>query len=413
MRASCVRIETEDLMNPWAGAPAPAPPDAAGEPRGRAADGGRSSPPAGGRADAADEALAREIAARIGKRWSTYFPANPAAPAPDVVCCRSRPHGFSVLFEFEVRPADGGAKRVIAKVRRDSRNGAYRRQDVTAAAPRLLQLEYDELSKSYAHFRALDAGLEVVRPFDHLEDLNTIVMEKASGCELGLLNRFDDRALLAAFERCGRWLRAYHREVHEASTRPWTPGEVDARLVTRRHRLLKEGVPAGHLDAVLDRVRRAASACPEQPVPCSMLHGDYKLRHIWARPDAIQIFDFGNVHTGDCYVDVASFLVELTAWRLGAPWFDAKKIARYSEAFLGEYFGNGPDAPLLQIYVAEGLLKKWGRRLRSWSRTGMVARAQTCARSLGAASLVDRFYLDRWFAARIQEWLDRRGAGRS
>jgi hypothetical protein len=412
MRASCVRIEPEDLMHPSADVDAPVPPDLAGDPRRRTGAGGRSWP-AGGRAvsaEAADQALAGEIAARIGERWSTYFPANPPVPSPDVVCRRTRPHAFSVLFEFEVRQADGGTKRLIAKVRRDSRDGAYRRQDVTGAAPRLLQLEHDELSKAYAYFRALDAGLEVVRPLDHLEELNTIVMEKASGCELGLLNRFDDRALLVAFERCGRWLRAYHREIHEADTRVWTPGEVDARLVQRRHRLLSEGVPAGHLDAVLDRIRRAAGACPQQPIPRSMLHGDYKLRHIWARPEAIQVFDFGNVHTGDCYGDVASFLVELTVLRLGAPWFDARKIARYSDAFLGEYFGTGPAAPLLQIYVAEGLLKKWVRRLRRWSRAGVVARAQACARKLGAASLVDRLYLDRWFEARIQESLDRLGA---
>jgi hypothetical protein len=30
-----------------------------------------------------------------------------------------------------------------------------------------------------------------------------------------------------------------------------------------------------------------------------------KARHIWAGTDSIQVFDFGNVHTGPCYADAA------------------------------------------------------------------------------------------------------------
>jgi aminoglycoside phosphotransferase (APT) family kinase protein len=136
-----------------------------------------------------------------------------------------------------------------------------------------------------------------------------------------------------------------------------------------------------------------------------VLHGDYKLRHVWADRGSIQVFDFGNVHAGDCYADVASFLVELSVLRLGSPSFDSKKIDRYSEAVLSGYFTT-ERPPLLGFYTVEALLKKWMRRLRSWSRTAMVSRLQMGARRVGAAPLVERLYLDRWFMARVRESLD-------
>ena len=313
-----------------------------------------------------------------------------------------------MLLEYEVTFAGARPEHVLAKVRRDSRFGPYHRQDVTRA-PELLRLEFDELSKAYRYFQALNDGLRVVRPLDYLEELNTVLIERASGCDLGLLDRFDDASLLAAFTRCGRWLRAFHQNIHEAHTRVWTVGEFEAQLMKRRQKLLSQGVPAARLDPLLRGVVRAAHACRERTVPCSMLHGDYKLRHVWASPGSIQVLDFGNVHTGDCYVDVASFLVELSVLRLGSPWFDSKRVSRYAGAFLSGYFSTEPS-PLLGFYLVEALLKKWMRRLRSWSRTAAAARLQACARGVGAASLVERFYIDRWFEARVRESLDRRVA---
>jgi hypothetical protein len=62
--------------------------------------------------------------------------------------------------------------------------------------------------------------------------------------------------------------------------------------------------------------------------------------------------------------------------------------------------------PLLGLYVVEGLFKKWMRRRRTWSRTRVASRLQTCVRRMGAKSLVERWYLDRWFVGRIREALD-------
>ena len=352
----------------------------------------------------AGDDLQQEILARIERRSATYFPSLAGVRAPEVVCRRrSDSHGFSVLLEYDVIFAGIETKHIFAKVRRDSRFGPYRREDVTRA-PALLQREFEELSKADRYFRGRADGLGVVRPLDYWDELNTVLIEKASGCDLEILARSDEAASLRAFTRCGQWLRAFHQDVHEPQTRVWDPEACRQRLVARRDKLAALGVPATGLDRLLRRAIDAARVSPQREVPCSVLHGDYKLRHIWATPDGIQVFDFGNVHAGDCYADIALFLVELSVLRLGNPWFQSRKAGRYAEAFLGGYFPAEPP-PLVGLYVVEALLKKWRRRLRRWSKATMAATLQTCARRMGAAPVVDRWYVDRWFAARIEESL--------
>jgi hypothetical protein len=349
----------------------------------------------------AEDNLEQKIRARIEKCWPKYFPSLATRPAPEIVCHRTVERGFSVMFEYELKFVRPRSEHVLVKVRRDSRFGAYLPQQVTQA-PELLRREYDELSRAHRYFEHRSNALRVVRPLDYCEELNAVAIEKATGVDLGVLARRDEAASLAAFRRCGQWLRAFHEKVHTAHPRVWTVGEFEARLNRRREKLLALGVPERRLDPLLRDAIKLARSCREREVPYSLLHGDYKLRHIWASPDSIQVFDFGNVYNGACYVDVAAFLVELSVLKLGHPWFESDKVRRYSETFLRGYFPMQPP-PLLGLYVVEGLLKKWMRRRRTWSRTRVASRLQTCVRYVGAKSLVERWYLDRWFAARIRE----------
>jgi hypothetical protein len=279
---------------------------------------------AGGRhADAveADDNLEHQIRGRIEDCWPTYFPSLATRPAPEIVCRRAAERGFSVTFEYELRFAQSSAEHVFVKVRRDSRNGAYLAHEVTQA-PELLRLEYEELSRAHRYFSGRAGGLRVVRPIDYCEDLNAVIIEKASGRDLGLAAHRDVAAAMVAMRQCGQWLRAFHERVHKTRPRTWTVGEFETRVTNRREKLLALGVPAGQLDPLLAEVMKAARSCRQRETPWSLLHGDYKLRHIWASPGSIQVFDFGNVHTGPCYVDVAAFLVELSALKLGHPWFE-------------------------------------------------------------------------------------------
>jgi hypothetical protein len=351
----------------------------------------------------ADDNLEAKIRARIERCWPKYFPSLATRPAPDIVCHRTVERGFSVMFEYELKFARPGSEHLLVKVRRDSRFGAYLPQQVTQA-PELLRREYDELTRAHRYFERSSA-LRVVRPLDYCPELNAVAIEKATGVDLGVLARTDEAASLAAFRRCGQWLRAFHEKVHTARPRVWTVGEFEARVNRRREKLVALGVPARRLDPLLRDAIKLGRACRQREVPYSLLHGDYKLRHIWASPGSIQVFDFGNVSTGACYVDVAAFLVELSVLKLGHPWFESDRVRRYSETFLRGYFPIQPP-PLLGLYVVEGLLKKWMRRRRTWSRTRVASGLQTCVRRMGAKSLVERWYLDRWFVGRIREALD-------
>jgi Ser/Thr protein kinase RdoA (MazF antagonist) len=360
---------------------------------------GRAQGPA-----AADDNLEQKIRARIETCWPRYFPSLATRPAPEIVCHRSAQRAFSFMFEYELKFARPSSEHLLVKVRRDSRFGPYLPQEVTQA-PELLRREFDELSKAHRYFERRSSGLGVVRPLDYCEELNAVVIEKASGRDLGVLARSDEAATLAAMRRCGQWLRAFHEKVNRARPRVWTLGEFEERLTRRREKLVALGVSPRQLDQLLGHVLKVARSCRHREVPCSLLHGDYKLRHIWAGADAIQVFDFGNVHPGPCYVDVAAFLVELSVLKLGHPWFEMRRVHGYSETFLRGYFSMHPPQ-LLGLFVVEALLKKWMRRRRTWSRTAIASTLQRCLRPIGAKSLVERWYLDRWFAARIRESLE-------
>lgn len=354
---------------------------------------------------AGDDHLEPAIRARIEACWSKYFPSLANRPAPEIVCVRgAASRGFSVMYEYELKFERPRSEHLIVKVRRDSKYGAFMPGEVTEA-PQLLRLEYDELTRAYRYFEHRGNGLRVVRPIDYCEDLNAVFIEKASGCDLGVLARADEAAALVAFRRAGKWLRAFHEKVHKARPRVWVVGEFEARLKKRRDKLVALGVPERQLDGLLKQIVQSARACRHREMPWSLLHGDYKLRHMWANPDAIEVFDFGNVHMGPCYVDVAAFLVELSVLKLGHPWFETDRVNRYSETFLHAYFPMQPP-PVLGFYVVEALMKKWMRRRRTWSRTSTASTLHACVQRLGAKSLVERWYLDRWFVTRIRETLE-------
>ena len=172
--------------------------------------------------------------------------------------------------------------------------------------------------------------------------------------------------------------------MHRPQQRAWKASKFEADLEKRIEALQKRGVPPRDLEQITDLILAAASSIATQSVPWSRLHGDYKPRHIWAAPDSTQVIDFGNSHEGDCYNDIAAFLVELEVLPLINPCFDVKKSLAYSEAFLNGYF-NGCVPDVLRFYIIEVLLKKWERRLTRWSGNKFVIEMQRCLRRVGGA----------------------------
>lgn len=342
----------------------------------------------------------------IREHWADYFPDLRAAPAPRVTMPKpAGEHGYSIIQEYAVLFDEVPARReVIAKVRRGARWAAADDAGATVRAASLARTEFEALSRAHEFFGRLAGECHVVRPITYIDAFNAVLLEKARGRDLGDLVRGRASGLPTQFHRCGRWLRYLHRDVHRWREQPWSLERYEEGIRDRLETLRALGVPARDLDDLGEQILTRARAFHGAGVPVSMLHGDLKLRHVWGRAEGIEVLDFGNVHEGECYKDVAAFLVEIGVLTLGRPWGRADR-AGYSRAFLDGYLQGERPSPLLPHYVVDSLLKKWGRRIRRWGGAGVPSLAQRGLERLGAKRAVDRLWLDRWFRREIETQL--------
>jgi aminoglycoside phosphotransferase len=332
-------------------------------------------------------------------------PDGPRARVTDASLIRTHPAGYSVLFLVSASVAGRSAPlRLYAKVRRGERFGAFSVGPHSEHAARLARLEYDELVRTHRFFSAADCGLGVVRPVGHMEGLPALLVTEAEGTDLSHLSRRDPDGGARALALAGRWLRLYHQGVHQTSERERPAEETRRDACSRADRLAARGVPRRTLGPMLERLGAAADAIGAARVPCAVTHGDFKLRHVYSRDERIQVLDFGNVGSGDCYRDVAAMLVELAVLPLGSFGFATAPVERLSSAFLGGYFAGTPP-PTLALYIASALLKKWERRLVRWSPSGSGRAAQRVLEGVGAKRAVDRAHVDPWFQGRIKRVL--------
>jgi Ser/Thr protein kinase RdoA (MazF antagonist) len=315
----------------------------------------------------------------------------------------------SVLFEYAITVLQKPMS-IVAKVPRRSKAHDNVNPGTIANAIEKSRTEWRELSKAYPHFAALTGGLGVVRPVGYIESCYALLVKKASGCELAKIMGTDVRAETGALARTGRWLSIFHTELHELSNRQWTPAWYAACLEERKARFISQGAPRRLWEPLFAHVLAHAERTPSQPVPRSMLHGDFRLRHIWAASDGIEILDFGNAHQGDCYTDVATLVVELMMLQLGRPIGARRRMETHTGAFLEAYFGAEPP-PVFWFYVVDRLFKKWGRWLVRWNTPAKAAwlpgMMQRCVRLLHGTSVTNDLYISRWFSSQILEALAR------
>jgi hypothetical protein len=359
---------------------------------------------------AADEdqhlaAVAGELHAELAKRWPAYYPGRMEDGAP-AITFTPRQCGFSAIYKVEWDfPGRPPVERAIVKIRREQKLGSFRKRDLSERTLAATRLEYDEHVKAAKFFADNQDGLSVVRPLDHIESHNALVVEFASGDDLSTLVRDGSTLASPAIRRCGAWWRLFHRELHQAQPRPWDPATVDAAVDYRLQRLRRIGAPDSFLRELRDDITRAARAVAPSPVPVSVVHGDCKLRHVWATPYGIQVLDFGNTKTGDSWLDPAALAVELSLYTLWSRRLDSAPMVGDIRTLLRAYF-DGPPPPAFAFFVVDCLLKKWHRRLRKWGPGAGLTRVQ---RSLQTARLdkpLERLYIDRWFTTQIRAWLD-------
>jgi hypothetical protein len=346
-------------------------------------------------------ALAAELREYVMERWATYYPGRTSVP---VITLTPRHFGFSVIFQVDLEFAAAGSERFMIKIRRQHKHGSFVRDELTERTLALSLAEFNEHVAAYGFFSGKPDGLSVVRPLDFIESHNAFVVEHAIGNDLSKLVRAGSPVVASAMRRCGLWWRMFHHELHGARDRPWEPEIIDEMIERRMVRLRKIGAPADTLDKVREEIRTASHRVRAVPVPVSLVHGDCKLRHVWATADGIQVLDFGNAKVGDSWMDPAAVVVELSLYSLWSRRMDSATKAAEMRMLLHAYF-EGPPPAAFALYVVDCLLKKWHRRLRNWGSGAGLNRLRRSLKTAGLDAPLERLYIDRWFTTQIRAWL--------
>jgi hypothetical protein len=350
------------------------------------------------------DALASELRAEVIQRWATYYPWRVATGVPDITLT-PRQCGFSAIFKVDLDfPSDPQRESFVIKIRREQKHGSFLRTDLTERTLALSRTEYREHVRAYTFFCGKVAGLSVVRPLDFIESHNALVVEHARGRDLSKLVKQRDASAQASVQRCGEWWRRFHHELHQSHEHMWDPDLATAALDQRLTRLRRFNAPADLLETLRAEILRASRLVAPVPVPVSLVHGDCKLRHVWATPQGIQVLDFGNTKIGDSWSDPAALVVELSLYSLWSRRVDALLKGAEIRTLLFAYFG-GPPPTAFSLYVVDCLLKKWHRRLRKWGPGPGMTRLRRSLHTAGLDKRVERLYIDRWFTGQIRAWL--------
>ena len=348
-------------------------------------------------------AVEQELRAEVSNRWRGYYPDRVPDGTP-TFSFTPRRCGFSAIYRVDLDfPSPPRRESLIVKIRREQRDGSFRRLDLSDRIVGLVQTEYQEHVRASEYFANVP-GLSVVRPVDFIESLNAIVVEFAAGADLSLLVRDTSPVARPAMARAGAWWQLFHHDLHQSELRPWSADAAVTMIDRRLSRLQAVGAPADTLDPLRDAIARTIQVVEPSDVPVSRIHGDCKLRHIWATPDQIQVLDFGNTSIGDAWLDPAALVVELSLYSLWTTRMDAASKVEDIRALLRAYF-DGPPPPAFALYVVDALLKKWHRRLRSWGAGTGLSRLQETLRTARLDTVIDRLYIDRWFATQVRAWL--------
>jgi hypothetical protein len=346
--------------------------------------------------------VASELHREVSLRWAAYYPAR-ATGEPPTITLTPRRCGFSAIYNVELRFATG-RERLIVKIRREHKHGSFLRSALSEATLAASRAEYDEHVKAYRFFSVNGDGLGVVRPVDYLDAHNALVVEHAIGTDLSKLVRADNPIAADAIRRCGVWWQRFHYELHGAKHHAWNAAAFDAQLERRLNRLKAFGVPSELLNGLGHEIRATASKQPPVGVPTSLVHGDCKLRHVWATDDGIQVLDFGNAKSGVSWRDPAALVVELCLYSLWTRRLDAAPRVADIRTLLHAYF-DGPPPPAFSLYVIDCLLKKWHRRLRNWGPGAAMGRLRQSLRVARLEKPLERLYIDRWFTTQTRAWL--------
>lgn len=349
-----------------------------------------------------------DVTPYVGRVSSALREVYGAAATLELAACRSL--AYSLSLRFDVRPPHAAPESVFVKIRRASRFGTYDPEARGGRAARLAREEHELLLHVRDWARAHDPTLGVVEPLAYLDDCNALLTRGARGEGLDGLVSANAPLALPAIVRAGRWLHAFHLQMHRAEQVPWDAAIYIDRVARLAADLRASGADEATLDALLARVKSLAARYGGLPCPHSRIHGDFKLRHVWADAQGLQVLDFGNSHRAPIVVDLAAFLVELEVLELGAWTTSSVPFMVAGPVFL-EAYGPLPAPGILSLQLIHARLKKWGRRRVKFSSSRVARRLEQVLQRTGTARAVRLGYIDPFFLKRLEmevAWLESR-----
>lgn len=270
---------------------------------------------------------------RLTDRAQRYFPDETEAVS-EIVIDATTERLCSVIQRVRFRWRDGKSREVIAKT---SDNALSEFHALSTVWPRF---------EKHSRFR-------VPKPLELLPDLNSVVMEVAYGNSLlSLLPRFiwTTTNLENAERYCrdaGEWLYFYHNVDRSKSERKSICEETLVSGLSETLGDLRNEGFSNQICAYMETeiIPKAENALRE-PLPVSIIHGDYKLDNILIGDSTITVLDLSGVTMGASDRDVAAFLVSLLLLKLTRRVPHAI-IERLSSAFMSAYYRE--ELPPLKV----------------------------------------------------------------
>ena len=358
--------------------------------------------------------IEHKVTTHVRANLQQYYP-DAGSAARVVVAKPAQRRRFTVIFELSLQNQNGAQiGNLIAKAYRITPKKGSRDQDVEQKSRR----EFEFHQQVYEYFEQQSSEFSAVRPLDYLPDLKCLLIEKAEGDDLGKLIRQARYALteygsLKAdlgnhFHRCGRWLSLMHEGFAAPEPSIFNKAAVERQVNHYYRRLMKAGGPATIADPVRQRILALGESFTGTPIRRSRLHGDFKLRHIFATTERIVPIDFGNEMVGNTFDDVARLLVEIRLLNYGLVLPVRQELPRYlQQQFLRGYFGAPQWPPLLHYQYIIWLWAKWDRRFKKFATNPIIKKLERGLRSLGIKHVINHTYVNGWFQRELNNELDR------
>lgn len=332
------------------------------------------------------------IEAHVARRAAEWFPSSPRAKTIRVRKLESRPR--ALLYAVTVDPGSN-APQILVKVRLDGAGssgvnqvgGRPRLATQDMGLPELSAAEYEGLRSIQGVFGQSHPAFGVVRPLDHLQSENLIMMEyvQAGTLRQDLLrrNRLPPRSRSArestssqAWWRAGAWLRTFHESipVGDRPTRQGAREDVIA-LFHAYDRYLNTRLGSGGPGDLTKRGARLAEQVLPHRLPLAVGHGDYAPRNVFLGLDGrLTVFDPLPRWLVPRYEDLSRFLVSIRLLGLqvhthGAS-FRATELERLESEVIRGYYGSDVPRAELRCYELLIMLDKWSALVDSSHRGG-------------------------------------------